>query len=262
MIFIDSHCHPQSPQYDEDRDKMINRTLNEGVSMVCVGTDFEMSEKAIRLAREHDGIWASVGLHPNDNLGEKFDKDKYRNLLLQEKVVAMGEVGLDYYRTEEEKDQKIQKKRFEEQLELAKEIKKPVIFHCRDARIGSVGKAHKDMFEILESAGFNIGGVMHSFTGTKEEAKKYLDLGLYLGFNGIITFSKQYDELIKSLPLGSILIETDAPYLTPEPHRGKRNEPSYAKLIAQKISELREVSIEEIAQKTTENTKRLFCLTF
>lgn len=230
--------------------------------MICVGTDLEMSEKAIKLARQYEGIWASVGLHPNDNLGEKFDASKYRDLLLQEKVIAMGEIGLDYYRTEKLEDQKIQKQRLEEQLELAKETKKPVIFHCRDARIGSVGTAHKDMFEILENIGFNMGGVMHSFTGTKEEAEKYLDLGLYLGFNGIITFSKQYDELIKYLPLEKILIETDAPYLTPEPHRGKRNEPAYVKFVVQKIAELREISVEEIAQKTTENTKKLFNLTF
>lgn len=262
MYFIDSHCHPQLSQYDNDREEMISRTLKEGVFMICVGTDLKMSEEAISLAREYEGIWASVGLHPNDNLGEKFDKAEYRKLLLQEKVVAMGEIGLDYYRTEGAEDQKIQKQRFEEQLELAKETGKPVIFHCRDARIGSIGVVHKDMFEILKNAGFNLGGVMHSFTGTKEEAKKYLDLGLYLGFNGIITFSKQYDELIKYLPLEKILIETDAPYLTPEPHRGKRNEPAYVKFVAQKIAELRGVFVEEITQKTTENTKKLFSLTF
>lgn len=230
--------------------------------MICVGTDLKTSEEAIKLTRQYEGAWASVGLHPNDNLGEKFDKNKYRELLLQEKVVAMGEIGLDYYRTEGDKDQKIQKQRFEEQLELAKEIGKPVIFHCRDARIGSVGTAHKDMFEILRSTDFHLGGVMHSFTGTKKEAEKYLNLGLYLGFNGIITFSSQYDELIKSLPLERILLETDAPYLSPVPNRGKRNEPSYVKFVAEKIAKLREVSIEEIAQKTTENTKNLFNLTF
>ena len=255
---FDSHCHPQFPHYDQDRNEMIKRTLKEGVFMICVGTDFEASKKAIKLAGEYDGIWATVGLHPNDNLKEKFNPEIYENLLNQEKVIGFGEIGLDYYRTEKAEDQKFQKERFEKQLELATKINKPVIIHCRNA--------HKDMLKILNS---NLRGVIHSFTGILEEAKKYLELGFYLGFNGIITFPpsrkatagtvpNQYDEVVKFVPLEKILLETDAPYLTPLPFRGKRNEPLYVKYVAQKIAELKGISYDEVAEKTFANTKMLF----
>ncbi len=258
MIF-DSHCHPQFPQYDKDRDEMIKRALNEGVFMICVGTDLETSKKAIELAGKYEhvklpdgsnvagGIWATVGLHPNDNLEEKFDSRTYEELLNCDKVVGFGEIGLDYYRTEKIEDQELQKQRFKEQLDLAKKINKPLIIHCRNA--------HEDMLEILDS---NLRGVVHSFTGTLNEAKKYLDLGFYLGFNGIITFTDQYDEIIKYAPLDKILLETDAPYLTPIPFRGKRNEPLYVKYVAEKIAELKGVGYDEATEKTFTNTQKLF----
>mgnify|MGYP001570422020 CR=1 FL=1 len=250
---FDSHCHPQFPHYDQDRDEMIKRTLKEGVFMICVGTDFEASKKAIKLAGEYDGIWATVGLHPNDNLKEKFNPEIYENLLNQEKVIGFGEIGLDYYRTEKSEDQKIQKQRFQEQLELARKISKPLVIHCRDA--------HKDLIENLKLKIENstpLRGVIHSFTGTLEEAKKYLELGFYLSFNGIITFANQYDEVVKVVPLEKILLETDAPYLTPIPFRGQRNEPLYVKYVAQKIAELKGISYDEVAEKTFANTQKLF----
>src|SRR3989338_5282677 len=200
MIF-DSHCHSQFPQYKNDREEMIQRALDGGVFMICVGTDLETSKQGIELAKKHDGMWASVGLHPNDNLNEKFEAEKYRELLQKKKVVAFGEIGLDYYRTEKPKDQKFQKERFIQQLGLPKELKKPLILHCRDGKSGSTGPAYRDMIEIL-SRGYVInGGVMHSFTGTTEEARQFLDLGLYLGFNGIITFARQNDNIVREVPL-------------------------------------------------------------
>src|SRR3990167_5854355 len=226
MIF-DSHCHPQMAQYDKDSEEVIARAQRAGVSMICVGTDLETSKKAVELAQKTEGMWATVGLHPNDNLNERYDSLIYHKMLAQSKVVAMGEIGLDYYRTEKPEDQKFQKERFIQQLELAKELKKPLILHCRDGKSGSTGPAYRDMIEIL-SRGYAInGGVVHSFTGTMEEARMFLDLGLYLGFNGIITFARQYDEIIREVLLERILLETDAPFLSPEPYRGKRNEPAY-----------------------------------
>ncbi len=257
---IDSHCHPQFPQYDQDRDEMIRRALDGGVQMICVGTDLNMSKKAIELAEKYDGIWAATGLHPNDNLGEKFDETAYEELLRQDKVVAVGEIGLDYYRTTETQKQEEQRKTFIEFLELAKKIKKPLILHCRDAQAGSTGRAYPDLIDIIKSGYVNLGGVVHSYTGSLEEAKQFLNLGLYLGFNGIVTFTRQYDEIVKYIPLDRILLETDAPYLAPVPHRGKRNEPLYVEFVARRIAEIKNISSEEVVEKTEENTKKLFKL--
>ena len=226
--------------------------------MICVGTDLETSKKALELANKYQGIWATAGLHPNDNLNEKFNPKIYEELLSQEKVVGFGEIGLDYYRTEKTEDQTIQKQRFEKQLELAEKINKPIILHCRDAKTGSSGQAHNDLVNYLKDK--NLQGVIHSFTGTVAEAKKYLDLGFYLGFNGIITFASQYDKAVEYAPLEKILIETDAPFLAPIPFRGQRNEPLYVKYVAEKIAQLKNIGYNRVAEKTFENTKKLFNL--
>ncbi len=257
---FDSHCHPQMAQYDKDREEVIDRALKDGVFMICVGTDLETSRQAIELAQKHEGVWASVGLHPNDNLNEKFEPEKYRELLQKEKVVAFGEIGLDYYRTEKPEDQKFQKERFVQQLELAKELKKPLILHCRDGKSRSTGPAYRDMIEILNRGYAVNGGVVHSFMGTIDEAKQFLNLGFYLGFNGIVTFARQYDEIVREISLDKILLETDAPFLTPEPHRGKRNEPVYVIEVAKKIAELKRESYEKVVEQTTKNCRKLFNL--
>src|SRR3989338_8159867 len=142
---FDSHCHPQFPQYNKDREEVIARAKDADVSMICVGTDLETSKQAIELAQKTEGMWATVGLHPNDNLNEKFESEKYRELLQQDKVVAFGEIGLDYYRTEKPEDQKFQKERFIQQLELSKEMKMPLILHCRDSKAGSSVRAYPDI---------------------------------------------------------------------------------------------------------------------
>ena len=188
-MIIDSHCHPQSPQYDEDRDEVIKRILAGGVRMIRVGTDLEMSIKAIDLAGAYDDIWATVGLHPNDNPNEDFDEGIYAELLNRDKVVAMGEIGLDYYRTAEPEDQKFQKERFIKQLELASKLSKPIILHCRDSRAGSTGNAYPQMADILKNDFAENGGVVHSYTGSLEEAKQFLNLGLFFGVYGIVSFS-------------------------------------------------------------------------
>lgn len=259
-MLIDSHCHPQFPQYDNDREEMIKDTLDGGVRMICVGTDLEMSEKAVGLAHQYEGIWATVGLHPNDNLNEVFEEAAYARLLKENKVVAMGEIGLDYYRTVEPEKQKFQRERFVTQLELADRFSKPLVLHCRDSRAGSAGKAYSQMAGILKNGYVKNGGVVHSYTGSLEEAKQFLNLGLYLGFNGIITFARQYDEIIRYVPIGRILLETDSPYLTPEPYRGRRNEPLYVIEVAKKIAELKNISVQEVAEQTTKNVTSLFRL--
>lgn len=264
MKFIDSHCHPQFSQYDADRDEVIKRALNSGVQMICVGTDYQMSVAAVELAAKYDGIWASVGLHPNDVNQESGVMDhesrikEFEKLAKAEKVVAVGEVGLDYYRTKEPEKQKLQRNVLEQFIDLAVSKNKPLIIHCRDPLRRSVSKAsaHADVLSVIENSALR--GVIHSFTGTWQEAKRYIDLGFYIGLNGIITFTDQYNETVLNVSLENLLLETDAPYLTPEPLRGKRNEPAYVKHVAEKIAKLRKVDFTEIAKTTTQNAKKLF----
>jgi TatD DNase family protein len=243
-------------QYDKDRDEMLKRAKDAGVFMICVGTDLETSKKGIELAQKHDNMWASVGLHPND-IPDELRITNYELWLKEEKVVGIGEVGLDYYRTPELEKQKKQKKVFEEFIDLAQRTKKPMILHFRDSPKGSSGRVHKDALEILPK---NIAGVSHSFTGNLNEAREYLNRGIYLGFNGIITFAKQYDEVVKYAPLEQILLETDAPYLTPEPYRGQRNESAYVAEVAKRIAEIKNISMERVIEQTTKNCKSLFNL--
>lgn len=249
---IDTHCHPHHVQYDRDREVMLQRALDAGVAMIGVGVDWEASQKEIEIASQHDGMWASVGLHPNDNLGEQYDQDSYEKLASHPKVVAIGEVGLDYYRTTDEEKKKLQCERFERQIELAHQLRKPLIIHCRDA--------HADMIEILKANSYKLkaGGVIHSFTGTYADAKTYVELGFHIGLNGIITFARDYDDAVTRIPLEYILLETDAPYLTPEPYRGKRNEPAYVTYVAEQIARLRNLPIQEVIEQTTGNAKKLF----
>lgn len=286
-IIIDSHCHPQFPQYDADRGEMIARAKSANIGMICVGTNLETSKCAVELANKHQGIWATVGIHPNDS-GEGLSSntvESFRLLLQEPKVVAVGEVGLDYYRVSEPEKQEQQKDLLKKFLELAVEYDKPVVLHVRDSAKGSSGKVHSDMIEILSKfyvlSSKSLSGVVHSFTGTVDEAKKYLNLGFYLGFNGIITFPPSrssfvktsenknvtdgqvfgmYDEVVRTIPLERILLETDAPYLTPEPHRGKRNEPAFVTYVVDKIAEIKGVSRDQVIAQTTQNCMDLFGL--
>jgi len=254
---FDTHSHIQYNKFDDDRVEVLQRAKDSGVKMICVGTDYEMSQKAIYLAEKHEGIWASVGLHPNDNLDEKYDSNVYEELARHPKVVAIGEIGLDYYRTPDEEQQRIQKARFQEQISLAVRLNKPLIIHCREAHTGMIEVIGNWKLEIGNSA---LRGVIHSFTGTREEAQKYLELGFYIGLNGIITFTDQYNEIVENIPLKRILLETDAPFLTPIPHRGKRNEPSYVKFVAERIAEIKKLSLAEVESVTDMNAKELFNL--
>ena len=252
---IDSHCHPQFPQYDNDREQIIKHAQDARVQMICIGTDIETSKQAIELANKYEGVWATVGLHPNDKIHDSgFTIYEYEKLLQNKKVIAIGEVGLDYYRIVNpvEKQQTI----FKQFIELAIKNNLPLVIHSRDA--------FEDLHSILKSYFINpkssSNGVIHSFTGTWPEAEKFLELGFYIGLNGIITFSDQYREMVSQIPLDKILLETDAPYLAPPPFRGKRNEPLYVKYVAEKIAEIKQISVDEVAEKTVQNTQKLFNL--
>jgi TatD DNase family protein len=271
---IDTHAHLNFKAFDKDRDKVIQGCLKENIWMINVGTNFLSSKKAVEIAQEYKrGVYASIGLHPinieqevrskkeenikpEDILERALDYEKYKKLAQNEKVVAIGEIGLDYYlkpkakrKLKEFKDK--QKEIFLKQLALAEEFDLPVIFHCR--------MAHPEFMELLKQKFVNqkIKGVIHCFTGNLEQAKQYLKMGLYLGFNGII-FKLNLDEVIKNTPLDRILVETDSPYLAPPKFNSQRNDPRGVKFVIKKIAQIKNKSFKKIAQITTKNASQLF----
>lgn len=265
MQLFDSHCHIQFDAYNDDREEVIQKTRDHGVGVLVVGDDYESSRTAVELAKNTADIWAAVGQHPTDT-GLPFDQKKFFTLARAPRVVAIGECGLDYYRMQDTGDRAQiidrQKELFQKHLELAHEAHLPLIVHCRDA--------HDDLTEMLVNRFGGTGasaihgrrehGVMHCFVGTLSQAEVYLGLGFLISFTGIITFADQYDEVVRAVPLDKILIETDSPFLTPQPHRGKRNHPMYVEHVARRIAHLKNISFEEVASATTANAKRLFSL--
>ena len=275
-LLIDTHAHVNFIDFKSDSKEVIKRALDENIWIINVGAESKTSERAVKMAEEYkEGVYAAIGLHPshlveqdveykeNEEIvkykskPEEFDYDFYLNLAKNKKVVGIGECGLDYFRTSDESLKEKQKEVFIKHLKLAKEANKPIIIHCRNA--------HDDLLKILHLAVKPPSGVMDFFTGTLEQAKKYIGLGFYISFSGVITFPPRkgeivgaYDEIIKNIPLEKILVETDCPFVAPVPHRGKRNEPAYVKYVAQKIAEIRGVSFEKVTEQTTKNAKRLF----
>lgn len=257
--YIDIHSHISFPDYDGDREAVIERMKEKNIWAIDVGTDFENSKKASENAAANQGIFASVGLHPSDTESEIFNKAAYGKLLTNHKVVAVGECGLDYYRNQASQKRKVesgkerQKEIFKRQIELAIEFNKPLIIHCRNA--------HDDVLDILNlHRNFMLRGDIHFFSGSWAQAQRYFDLGFSISFTGAITFTRDYDEVIKNSPLEKIMIETDAPFVSPAPYRGKRNEPLYVEEVAQKIAEIKGISREKIAQTTAKNAIELFNL--
>ena len=251
MKLIDSHCHINDVQFKEDLDEVISRAIDTGISqMICVGTDIKSSERAIEISNKYPNIYATCGIHPHDS--EKADK-KYLQILeefsKQKKVVAIGEMGLDYFY--DFSDQKTQKTIFMNQLELAKELELPAIIHNRES--------DNDLYKIIQDSKLK-EGVIHCFASNLKFAEKLLDLGLHISFTGMITFVKSLTEVIENIDLKKIMIETDSPYLSPKPHRGKRNEPANVLHIANFISEKRNFDPEEFAKLMVETTQKFFNL--
>jgi TatD DNase family protein len=254
MLF-DTHAHLNADQFEEDVADVIRRAQAEGVSnIVVVGFDEKTIKGALKLAEEYDFIYAAVGWHPVDAIDMKDEHIIWlEELASHPKVVALGEMGLDYYWDKSPKD--IQKEVFRRQIQLAKKVKLPIIIHNRDA--------HEDIVKILkEENASEIGGIMHCFGGSYEIAKQCIEMNFYISFGGPVTFknAKRPKEVVKDLPLDRLLIETDCPYLAPHPYRGKRNEPSYVKLVAETIAEIKEMTYEEVVQITNQNAKKLFAI--
>lgn len=261
MKLFDAHCHLQLPQYRADLPEVLARMREADMGAVVIGTDYDTSKAGLELVRQHDFLWAAVGLHPNDNLDEAFDAAAYEALAHDPKVVAIGECGLDYFRTEETPENKErQRARFLAHIELAKKLSKPLIIHCRDSRqrIANSKSAHDDMLAILEEQKLAVPAVIHFCTVSGEVAQRYIDLGCYLSFPGPVTYTDMYDDSIRLCPMDKLLVETDAPFAAPVPHRGRRNEPSYVIEVARKVGELKGMAPEEVAADAVLNAKKAF----
>ncbi|MEF3306531.1 TatD family hydrolase [Paenibacillus sp. GYB003] len=254
-MLTDTHTHLNVRQFDADRDDVIERARQNGVSRIInIGFNRETIPSSIELTERYEFIYSTVGWHPQDAIDMKADDlDWIEELCAKDKVVAIGEIGLDYYWDTSPKD--VQHRVFREQIRLARRLGMPISIHNRDA--------HHDVVQLLrEEKAEDVGGVMHCFSGSWETAKLCLDMNFYISFGGPITFknAKQPKDVLAQVPLDRLLLETDAPYLTPHPHRGKRNETGYVRLVAEAAAEIKGMSLEEIARITSDNATRLFQL--
>lgn len=252
-MLIDSHAHLDDRRFDRDRDRIIKDLENNGIELVInIGADLKSSIASVSLAEKHPNIYATVGVHPHSAKDmDEASLEILRSLAKRDKVVAIGEIGLDFYYDNSPRDD--QRKWFKEQLKLAKELNLPVVIHSRDAQ--------QETFDILKEAqDGSLRGVLHCYSGSKEMAMEYIKLGFYISIAGPVTFknARVLKEVAKAVPLDKLLVETDCPYLAPEPHRGKRNEPVYVKYVAGTIADIKGISFEELAKATNRNTKELF----
>lgn len=251
MKLVDVHAHLTDAKFDDVEDVILRAKENGVQNIICSAYDLSSSKKAVELAEKYENVFACVGIHP-ENVEDFNDQALHQleNLALSEKVVAIGEIGLDYYWVSDNKD--LQKEVFEKQIDLANKTNLPIVVHCRDA-IG-------DAIEILKNNKIKRESLLHCYSGSKESAKILSDLNFSFSFGGVLTFknAKTAVEVVEFLPIEKILLETDCPYMSPEPFRGKRNEPKNVVYVADKISKIKGLSIEAVAENTTRNAKRIF----
>ena len=251
-MLTDTHCHLFYEQIKNDLESVLERAKKLGVNrFICVATNLDDAEECLKLSQRHDCIYASAGIHPHDSKDAPSNhKEKIYNFMKNEKMVALGEMGLDYFRNVS--SPKIQKRIFRSQMEIAKDLNIPVIFHNRDA--------DEDVLSILKEFP-GVEGVAHCFSSTEETAREFIELGYYISFSGNITFKNSHlPEFVGKLPLDRILVETDCPYLSPAPYRGKSNEPGRARFVAEKISQIFDLPFDQVATQTTKNATTLFNL--
>ncbi len=253
-MLIDSHTHLDDLRYDTDRDNVLQRAQTAGIeAIVTIGCDLATSQAAVALAHAHPNIFATIGVHPHEakEIGEGW-YESFRSLAQHPKVVAYGEIGLDYHYDHSPRE--IQRQRFREQIHLARELALPLVIHTRETQ-------EDTMMILREESAVDVGGVFHCFSGDMWLAKDALDLGFYLSFSGVLTFKNatMLRDIAKTVPLDRLMVETDCPYLAPVPYRGKRNEPAYVQYVAETLAEIRgNGSVESVARATVENTKRVF----
>ncbi len=279
-MMFDAHTHIQFPVYDADRDDVVARAKEAGVKMIASGTQLATSLAAAALAEKYpDDVWATAGYHPNhaildDHAGgatwyhdkseqhaaapEVFDIEKFRALGRNKKVVAIGECGLDYFRLPSNGAQikEKQKEVFIQQIQLAKELQKPLVIHARPSK--GTDDAYEDVLNILNAERYTLNALFHFYAGSLVMTKKLVDAECYFTFGGVTTFSDDYNESIRYIPLNRLMLETDAPYVAPVPYRGKRNEPAYVVEVAKRIAVMKGVSYEEVVKQTTQNVLTVF----
>ncbi|MFZ2048840.1 MAG: TatD family hydrolase [Minisyncoccia bacterium] len=252
--YFDIHSHLNFHEFDSDREAVMERLVLSETSTIVVGTDFESSKWAVEIAEKYENIYACIGVHPVDDPTRIFDKKLFSGLIKHPKVVAVGECGLDFFHSKKEIDFERQKKEFLKHIEFALEYDKPIMVHSRDAYL--------ELLEILEPLkrehGEKLRGDIHFFAGSLEIAKRFWDIGFTTSFTGVITFARNYDEVIKNAPLDMIMSETDAPFVAPAPYRGKRNEPSFVQEVVKKIAEIRGEDLETVQKALVENACRAF----
>lgn len=262
-MLIDTHCHLNLEAFKDDYREAIDRAFSADVkALINVGADFKSSKRAVEIANEFEkGVYATVGLHPSEACPERsrrasdvqndiFNEEKFIELAKNPKVVAIGEIGLDYFYNQ--KDEEAQKELLNRQIKIANQLGKPIVLHCREA--------YNDLIALLMTQNQLPKAILHCFTGDWKTAEMFLDMGLYFSFTGIICFTKNEEQLkvVKNLPLEKIMIETDSPWLAPPPHRGDRNEPAFVTEVAKKIAEIKNISLEKVAETTAQTAKNFF----
>lgn len=262
-MLIDTHCHLAFKAFNDSWRDAIKRARDKDITMIAVGAARETSEKSITIARESDGVFASVGLHPTHAEDEVFNYEWYAEQADNPKVVALGETGIDHYHLDEARRDVILQKQedlLRQHLTLAQEKDLPVILHSRDGKHEQGGEAYEHLYRIISEFGYT-RCVLHCYGGDWGHAQKFLDLGCMLSFTGIVTYKNAGEalrEVVKNIPADRFMVETDSPYLAPEPFRGKENEPAFVEHVARAIAEIRGVDYDEVAQQTTENARRFF----
>jgi TatD DNase family protein len=274
---FDTHAHLNFSAYKNDLEEVADRALKKNITLINVGSQISTSARAIEIARNHEKMYAAVGLHPIHlqdmtveeegtaftTRKEEFDHAAYRELASQDKVVAIGETGLDYFHIfEEERREQIienQKQVFQAHIKLANEVDLPMIIHCRGAK-DNIDNAYYDLLNELKTNPLKEKGVLHCYVGPVELVETFVELGFYFGFNGVVTFDKtgKLEQIALTVPIDKILTETDCPYLTPPPYRGKRNEPAYVEFVAQKLADIRKMSLDDLIEQTDRNAQKLF----
>lgn len=279
--YIDIHAHLNLSAFDEDRDEVLRRTREAGVAHIAVGTKESTSKKAVEIAEHNEDVYATVGLHPIQTTpqehdaeelgeggkpfvsqGEVFDTDFYKELCKSKKVVAIGECGLDYFHNDES-TREVQEAQFIAQINFANELHLPLMIHTRDAKGNQASASaasrtvYDDVYDILKQYA-KVPGDIHFYAGTYEQAKKFFEIGFTVSFTGVITFAKEYEEVVRNAPLDMIHAETDCPFVTPIPFRGKRNEPMHVREVYKKIAEIKQLDKETVRTQLLQNARRLF----
>jgi len=250
MKYIDIHSHLHDEPFDHDRADVLGRMRDEGVGTITVGTGLISSRKAVALVEKEADVWASIGVHPNDDPREEFDMGAFTDLANHSKVVAIGECGFDFFKTEKDTDYERQRVLFEKHLMLAEKTGLPLMLHVRDA--------YEETLEVLETYKGNINGDVHFFVGNISIAKRFLDLGFTCSFTGVISFTRDYDDVVRYIPDDMIHVETDAPYVAPVPYRGMRNESTHVKVVVERMREIKHWGVAYAQQTLLENAERVF----